>query len=536
MLADLSKSAKRRAWRSAGAPILVLVLIVAGLASALVANFARQQDREFQADSVLLVQSALDERARAVANQAWDYGNWDDAYLFASASWNQDWVDSNYYTSIADGLIVLRPGEATYRHIWFSDAYLDGSDRIAVTVLHAARADVSAPWSSTEHTRSAQLVVDGRLAFYSVAPIRLADGSAEVKDYVVILEIFEPNEIAEIATARGLHAALFLPAPIAAPADAVALPLANGDAPLGALVWRDEKPGSATFIGQLWPIVLALIGVGALTLLVTRRLVAANVETAAQAEAALESSRIRAEFISTMSHELRTPLNAIIGYAELIEEEAGDGPLDAAQMGADAGHVLNAARHLRRMIDDILDHSRFEAGRMRLVIERLPIDALLAGTEEVIAPLAKTRGNTLVVRNAVGDYDLMGDELRVRQCLINLAGNANKFTENGSVSITARLEHDGEATHVVFDIADTGVGIESAMLEKLFRPFVQVHSTNHSGYGGAGLGLSISRKLARAMGGDITVKSEFGVGSTFSLSAPAEPALVEARAVAAAVA
>ncbi len=317
-----SSSLAKRAWIGAGAPIVVLVLLVSVLASALVANFARIQNRGFETESARLMQSALDERARAVANQAWDYGYWDDAYRAITASWDQEWLDDNYFSSIADGLIVLRLEAAPPRHVWFADSYAPQTSRLAAVAAEAARAQMRVAESVTDERpiHSGRVVLDGRLAIFSVAPVRTMQGGEPELDYVVIIEIFEPEEIAAIATARDLESANFSAGAASTPAGMVTLPTENAGATLGALTWRNERPGSAAFIGQLWPIVLAFIAIGAMTIFVARRLVAANIKTVAQAETALESSRMRAEFISTMSHELRTPLNAIIGYTELIEK------------------------------------------------------------------------------------------------------------------------------------------------------------------------------------------------------------------------
>lgn len=534
---NASTSLAKRAWIGAGAPIVVLVLLVSVLAAALVANFARMQDRGFETESARLMQSALDERARAVANQSWDYGYWDDAYRAITASWDQEWLDDNYFSSIADGLIVLRLEDGPPRHVWFAESYAPQTSVLAAVASEAARAQmrVAPPRTEERPIHSGRVVLGGRLAIFSIAPVRTMRGAEPELDYVVIIDIFEPEEIAAIAAARDLESASFSAGAASTPAGAVALPIENAGLTLGALTWRNERPGSAAFIGQLWPIMLALIAIGAMTIFVARRLVAANIKAVAQAETALESSRMRADFISTMSHELRTPLNAIIGYAELIEEEADEADKRiGAVIRTDAGHVLNAAQHLRHLVDDILDHSRFEAGRIRLVIERLSVETLLAETSEMTTPLARAQGNELIFRNTVGDYDVMGDDTRIRQCLINLVGNAIKFTENGAVCVTARLESALDGARIVFDVTDTGIGIDSDVLGKLFEPFVQAQASTHSTYGGAGLGLSISRKLARAMGGDIEVTSELGRGSTFRLSLPAARSLasIPQRAVA----
>lgn len=511
--------AARQAWLGAGAPIIALVLIVTMLAWVLVANFARQQDEGFVRDSTRLMQSALEDRAQAIADQAKDYGAWDDAYVAVTQRWDPEWLEGNYFTTIADALVVFRPQAHAARHAWVAELHAAGAAALTRATLDAAQAAMSAHGQG-QPTISGHFVWNGTLVLFSAAPIRTLEGAEPVLDYVAIVEVFEPDELAAIAAARDLHAAAFLPAPAVAPPRSVALPLANANDIAGMVVWRDERPGSAAFVGQLWPILLGLLLVGGLTVAVARKLVASNVDNAARAETALESSRMRAEFISTMSHELRTPLSAIIGYAELIKEEAG-ADATSAIIQNDADNVLAAASHLRQLVDDILDHSTFDAGRMKLTIERLPVAGLLAEIAEHMAPAAKEKGNAFAVECSIENVEVMGDDARVRQCLVNLISNANKFTEHGEVRVTARLDAaDPARPFVVFDVADTGIGIEPEALTRLFEPFAHASVAIHTKYGGAGLGLSISQKLARAMGGEITVVSELGRGSTFTLKLP----------------
>ena len=253
----------------------------------------------------------------------------------------------------------------------------------------------------------------------------------------------------------------------------------------------------------------------------------------AEAEAA---SAAKSGFLATMSHEIRTPVNAVMGYLELLDLET-DGPLLPAQRR----HLARAsasARHLLALISEVLDFSRIDADRMPVERSSLRVGDVVSGALTVVGPQARARG--LEVADAVSGYAAglaaWGDEARVRQILLNLLGNAIKFTEPrdgapGRVVVSAgtatqaspdaQLAGDGPWVYV--RVEDTGTGIAPDRLQPIFEPFVQADMTLTRSHGGAGLGLAISRRLARLMGGDVTVRSEVGMGSTFFLWLPAAP-------------
>jgi signal transduction histidine kinase len=221
-----------------------------------------------------------------------------------------------------------------------------------------------------------------------------------------------------------------------------------------------------------------------------------------------------------MSHELRTPLNAIIGYAEIIEEESDEAP----QTKRDANSIVAAARHLTTLLNDIIDQSRIDSGGIKINAEVLPVAGMTAEVQGLMRPAANA---AKVKFNASSDPTanfVVADHVRLRQCLLNLIGNAIKFSPNGDVTMRATLDRSGPAEMVVFAVSDTGIGIAKQELEQIFRPFGQANPGIGKTFGGTGLGLSISRDLARAMGGDISVESELGKGSTFYLRVPAATA------------
>ena len=235
-------------------------------------------------------------------------------------------------------------------------------------------------------------------------------------------------------------------------------------------------------------------------------------------DAAQEASRTKSSFLANMSHELRTPLNAIIGVTEMLQEDAREfsredeiEPLDRVQ---------RAARHLLALINDILDLSKIEAGKMDLVLENFPIATLIDDVVHTVESIASKNGNEIVVKcpDAIGS--IYADQIRVRQALMNLVSNASKFTSNGTVTVFASKKRTADGEHVEFAVTDTGIGMSPDQLAKLFQEFSQADSSTTRKYGGTGLGLAISRRFCQMMGGDIAVESELGHGSKFVMTLP----------------
>jgi GAF domain-containing protein/CheY-like chemotaxis protein len=248
-----------------------------------------------------------------------------------------------------------------------------------------------------------------------------------------------------------------------------------------------------------------------------------------------EASRHKSQFLASMSHELRTPLNAIIGVTEMLLEDARDLERDDELEPLD--RVLRAARHLLALINDILDLSKIEAGRMELHLESFPLAPLIEDVAKTIEPVAAKNGNRTLVDCAADLGSIHADQIRFRQVLLNLASNAHKFTENGTVTIAAQPHRIDGRDCISVAVTDTGIGMNEAQLARLFQEFSQADSSTTRKYGGTGLGLAISRHFCRMMGGDITVESAPGTGSTFTVRLPRVVALgepdAEARAEAA---
>ncbi|MFB3778417.1 MAG: ATP-binding protein [Bryobacteraceae bacterium] len=232
-----------------------------------------------------------------------------------------------------------------------------------------------------------------------------------------------------------------------------------------------------------------------------------------------EANRAKSAFLASMSHELRTPLNAIIGYSELMAEDAE--ARGQPEVVSDLGKIRTAGTQLLMLINDVLDISKIEAGRMELHVESFNPRQLIEDTLATVAPMAKKNRNRLVVKCELAERELVTDRGRLRQVLLNLLGNACKFTENGTVTLEV-LGSPGEAggwTH--WHVHDTGIGIHPEQVDRLFVPFSQVDPAIARAHSGTGLGLAISQRLCQLMGGSITVSSEPGKGSTFSAHIPA---------------
>ncbi len=247
----------------------------------------------------------------------------------------------------------------------------------------------------------------------------------------------------------------------------------------------------------------------------TRELQLANEELSIARVAAEEASKTKSAFLANMSHELRTPLNAIIGYSEMLQEDALDkGDEESIE---DLKKIEGAGRHLLGLINDILDLSKIEAGKMEIFIEKVEIAPLVSEVVSIVRPLAEKNGNALELSCADDVGAFYSDETKVKQCLLNLMSNANKFTSHGKVTLT--VERDARA-RIVFRVSDTGLGMTEEQLGRLFQAFTQADASTTKRFGGTGLGLAITKYFCNALGGEISVKSAIGEGSTFTITLP----------------
>jgi signal transduction histidine kinase/CheY-like chemotaxis protein/ligand-binding sensor domain-containing protein len=253
-------------------------------------------------------------------------------------------------------------------------------------------------------------------------------------------------------------------------------------------------------------------------------------------EAADDANKAKSQFLANMSHELRTPMNAIIGYSEMLQEEAQD--LGQDSFLPDLQKIHGAGKHLLGLINDILDLSKVEAGKMSLFLEEFDVATMVHEVAATVQPLVAQKGNRLIVECPQDVGTMRADVTKVRQTLFNLLSNAGKFTEQGTIRLEVRTQKSGVSrpdsgiaqpisdlrppTSVLFRVSDTGIGISREAQSRLFEAFTQADASTTRKYGGTGLGLAISRKFCQMMGGDITVESEPGKGTVFTVVLPQE--------------
>jgi signal transduction histidine kinase/CheY-like chemotaxis protein len=237
-------------------------------------------------------------------------------------------------------------------------------------------------------------------------------------------------------------------------------------------------------------------------------------------DAAEAANTSKSQFLANMSHELRTPLNAIIGYSDLLIEEAEE--LNATDLVPDLDKIRSSGKHLLGLINDVLDLSKIEAGKMEISLETFDVTDVVMAAAAMVRPLVEKNGNTLdlAIQEDIGT--MHADLTRVRQILLNLLSNASKFTSAGRVSLAVtRGVLDGRE-EIVFTVRDTGIGMTPEQIKRLFQPFTQADPSTTRKYGGTGLGLSITQRFCQLMNGSIEVESEPGVGSTFTARIPVQ--------------
>jgi PAS domain S-box-containing protein len=246
-----------------------------------------------------------------------------------------------------------------------------------------------------------------------------------------------------------------------------------------------------------------------------------NVELAQARDKAMEASKTKSSFLANMSHELRTPLNAIIGYSEILLEEMHD--VNEISYANDIDKIRIAGNNLLALINDILDLSKIEAGRMDLFIEEFSLQCLLKEIEATIKPLVDKKSNTLTIRQPEPSILLRLDQTKIRQILFNLLSNSCKFTERGEVTLAVGMDRSPAAdAHdvVVFSVKDSGIGMTPEQMTKLFKEFSQADSSTTRKYGGTGLGLAITKRFCEMMKGTIEVQSVPMEGTTFTVTLP----------------
>jgi signal transduction histidine kinase len=244
---------------------------------------------------------------------------------------------------------------------------------------------------------------------------------------------------------------------------------------------------------------------------------AAKAEADAARAEAESANGAKSDFLAVMSHELRTPLSAIMGYQELLADGIS-GPI-TEQQSQQLGRIKASARHLLSLIDEILTFTRIDAGREEVNLETASLDTMLDPAAELVEPLARARGLHIEVMLPPHEVVVETDPMKVRQMIVNLLSNAVKFTDSGRIILSG----DQKGDQLVISVEDTGIGVSPEYFERIFEPFWQVEQKATRRAGGTGLGLTVTRRLALLLGGDVTVKSEPGIGATFTICLPVKP-------------
>jgi signal transduction histidine kinase len=521
-------------------PVLGLIALIGASGFLILADIARDQDQTYVATTTQFVQQAVDSEVASNAEISTEYSSWDDAYLQITLNHNQAWATTNFFSINSSAIFVVRPElgpAASLRFTYVDPNYVSKGAALEAfaKTLMVKRLERSRSGTTTTYSQffpNGIVNIDGQLACVAVQPLKPSpENRAKLfvpghpVDYVIVITFLSESFVEKTQRAFGLedlNLKLVTSGvqPNVTGTDKVRLFINDSFAlPLARLEWANERPGSSAFAKRIVPIVSVLLLVGLLTMLVTQQIIASQLRLVELArQAAEDGSKAKSSFLANVSHELRTPLNAIIGFAEIIDEDC---TIAGNQTTAkDARKVSNSAQHLLGLINDLLDHSKIEAGKMDMDPTLISLQPLVLGVAEVLESYVAKNNSQLIVRcdPLIGEAIL--DGMRFKQCLLNLVSNAAKFTKDGTVTLSARpVEKDG-VPFIRVTVKDTGIGMNEETLAKLFVPFVQANESTAAKYGGTGLGLVITRRLIEAMGGSVDVESVEGKGSTFTLLVP----------------
>jgi signal transduction histidine kinase len=541
--AKLIASQSRQIWLRVGGPIAVLILTVMAGAFFVLNDFARSEDRDWRQSSRELALGAIAGAQRAAAASVVDFAYWNQAYQAITRRWDEKWLESDMYSASADALVVYRPGKAV-RYSWFKQAKPGSENGLAALVsLKVSEPAVIRQLVEDMRRGNAYIerfaAVDGQLAVIAAAPVSLetaqqrsAPDFPAPRDFLAVVDFVTPNELAQIGETLNLQDMRFTAASIGRPTpqDFVALQIRNPSGEVvGALEWRDERPGAARLAHRIWGAAILLLSIGIIAAFVARTLIARHVDYLAKAEMNAEVTRMKSQFIATMGHALRTPLDAVIGYAELMKEFIDEDSSIAREVRSDANRINESARQLMRVVNEILDYAKLETGDVPLRTESLAVTYVLDQILDSAKPKAAARGNQFAVAVEEPLLTVSADHARLAQCLMALVDHANRFTEDGRIVVSVRPYTLRGKSSIAFEVRDSGVGMNEEALARLFTPFAQwVDLAGYYYQADAGLGLSTARRLAVAMGGDILAASTQGKGSTLTLVLPAATELQKA--------
>jgi signal transduction histidine kinase len=525
---------------SAARSPLVGVLVALGVIAIAMASFwvmTQSADHAAKRREQILVDNGLAGRMQEAENAAMSETMWDEAVRNLDLKYDPAWAHANvgqyfnqtagfeisYVLDGADKAIFAMEGDTLKPATAFNRFALAAAPLLEKTrKAEAARGPFHfTPGDNkmvTEPIQASAIVSDsGRVYMLTATLVQPDFGRALPRARAPIVFTGEAIDAGflKALSSRYLLDGLTMTSPDAeiAPQDA-RVPLRNGGTTLAVLRWAPQRPGAALFASAAPPLlgVLTVFAGVAIWLWLRGRKMAGEARAAeARAEASRAADMAKSAFLAKMSHELRTPLNAIIGYSEILQD--GAAAAKRTQEYADHDRILIAARHLLSLINDLLDLSRIEAGRMDTHPSAFDAGQVCVELVDLMQPAAKANGNALLFApdNTLGAA--FTDQRLLKQCLINLLSNACKFTKDGRV--TLRAERQGD--EFVFQVCDTGIGMTPEQIADLFAPFAQASPDIRNRFGGSGLGLALTRELARVLGGDVSVISDPKFGSVVTL-------------------
>jgi signal transduction histidine kinase len=524
-----------KAWQYIrfGWPTITLVSIIAILGYLLMLDTARDQDRAYVQSTRDFVRESTQQLANDNVKVAIDYSLWTDAYENITVTDNQKWVTDNFFSSNLTALSVFRQGSGL-RFSWVADdntllrekmpeiVPLLDTRSFGEYVKDPIEKNLTAPVSRL-------IVLNGSLFTLAMNPIRPSDTYTGSKpkagapiDYAVTMTAFDQSAINNIGKAFALSNTSFKIGDQSADNGNTRISFAIKDEALKTLAtisWDNLRPGTTAMKERLLPVSLVLLVVMIVTIVITHRSVTARIRLFKSARDAAETAnRVKSNFLASVSHELRTPLSGIIGYAEMIEEDARDA--GNAITARDAKKVTNSAHHLLSVINDLLDHTKIEAGKMDLNPTKIDITPILGSVVENLQHQVTKKKTKLTLAADPLLGEAMIDGMRLKQCFFNLVSNAAKFTKDGTIVVSARPVDQNGVAFIRISVKDSGIGMSKDTIAKLFKPFVQADEGTAAKFGGTGLGLSITKALVEAMGGTIGVESVEGEGSTFTMLVP----------------
>ncbi len=529
----------------AGAALLALLLIGGALVVALIISAARGQDRVAAEKSIELVRVALDIRARNTALTVKDYAWWTEAVRnlvdAPNAAWAYGHIGPTSYDSIGMKLVTVidAAGHQTFTFVQGEAAEYDIMDPEAIglqpLIADARAAPPLEPVPATGFIKVGDQVFSVALAALTVAKGDPLLPDERPRSLLLFGRPLDAPAIDEIASEFKIDG-LALVAP-GAVGERTSLPLKTADGNLvGALAWAPERPGNATIRRMLVPVGATILGLALLSLIIlsqirqvdrTRRenqhnleiIEAKNRELITARDEAEYANRAKSQFLAVMSHELRTPLNAIIGFSEIMFAEPY-GPIGDKRYKQYVQDIHGSGGHLLSIINDILDLSKIEAEQAKLNEEEVDLVALIAAVRRIMQERATAAGLTFLCESGEGLPWVRADRRALKQVLLNLLSNAVKFTpKGGQVGLRMAVDPDRGLRMIVHD---TGIGIDPQDIPRAMSAFGQVDASWSRRYEGAGLGLPISRALARLHGGTLELTSQPGTGTTVTIRLPPE--------------